>query len=96
MNDSARTGVAFLIGTAVGGAVALLLAPDKGSRTRMRLKTKAKSTYGKAEHALSDAKETVEEKVTHVAEAAEKNKDALKEAAHEAKVAYKREMAASS
>jgi len=95
MSDSARTGVAFLIGTAVGGAVALLLAPDKGSRTRTRLKTKAKTTYGKAEEALSDAKGTVGEKVSHVAEVAEKNKEAIKEAAEEAKAAYKREMAES-
>jgi len=93
MNESSKTGLAFLIGTVIGGAAALLLAPEKGSETRHKLRRKAKQGYEKGQHAIAGAKETVEERASQVADAAERNKGALREAAAEAKAAYKREMA---
>lgn len=93
MHDSTKTGLAFLIGTVVGGVAALLMAPDKGSQTRQKLRLRAKEGYEKGQHAIGHARETVEEKASKVMDAAEKNKDAIKEAAGEAKAAYKREMA---
>lgn len=93
MNESTRTGLAFLIGTVVGGAAALLMAPGKGSETRQKLRRKAQQGYEKGQQALTEAKETVGGKASHVADVAERSKGALKEAAAEAKAAYKREMA---
>jgi gas vesicle protein len=42
MNDSTKTLLAFIGGTAVGALVGILLAPDKGSQTRKRILSRAK------------------------------------------------------
>ena len=62
--------VAFLIGAAVGGAAALLLAPESGVETRRRLAQGAKDMKGKTtakaeliKGALSDAKTAYREKI---------------------------------
>lgn len=62
--------VAFLIGAAVGGATALLLAPESGAETRRRISQGAKDMKGKTsakaeliKGALVDAKTAYREKI---------------------------------
>jgi len=61
-NDSGRIlapVIGFAVGALVGGAIALLLAPDSGERTRRRLGNAARRLSRDARHALDDARESV-------------------------------------
>ncbi|MDX1364475.1 YtxH domain-containing protein [Arenibacter latericius] len=43
-NDSGNTLLALLTGAAIGAAVGILYAPDKGTKTRKKIKKKAQQT----------------------------------------------------
>jgi gas vesicle protein len=52
----------FLVGAAVGGALGILLAPDKGSETRRRIKEKGVDIGD----SISELGETIKDKVNEM------------------------------
>ena len=69
--DGKSIGMGFLLGAAVGGAVALLYAPRPGSETRGILKTKAEHTAEEALEIAEHAKDIATERVKKAKSAAE-------------------------
>lgn len=103
MSRQSDTLMAFLLGAVAGASVALLLAPDKGSETRRKLRTGVTTLYKKGEDWAGDTRQaTVERarqavemakgKLHEVEEAARSHASALKEAVAEGREAYRREM----
>ena len=103
MSRQSDTLVAFLLGAVAGASVALLLAPEKGSETRRKLRVGADTLYRKGETWAGDTRQaTVEKarqavdvaksKLHEVEEAARSHASALKEAVSEGREAYRREM----
>ena len=88
--------VAFLVGAAVGGITALLLAPEKGEVTRRRLREGSsrglRQGKERAIQAATTMEESVREKAHSVSEAALQQVSAVRGAVSEAKVAYRREL----
>ena len=72
---------AFLLGAAVGGAVALLFAPASGEETRKRIRRGFDSMYEKGRNMAG-----------RVADGARHQVDAVKAAVHEGKEAYRKEL----
>lgn len=68
MQDNAKTGVGFvlglLVGSLIGAATAILVAPQSGTQTREYLKRKAFEAKDKATHMADDLKEDVGEWTT--------------------------------
>ena len=62
------------VGALIGGGIALLYAPAKGSETRQMIKEKAQETEKTIEETLADLKEKVEALATTVAEKAKELK----------------------
>ncbi|MBW4358900.1 YtxH domain-containing protein [Flavobacterium taihuense] len=58
-NNTGNTIVAILVGAAIGAGVGILFAPDKGSKTREKLK----DGFDDAKHNLQDKFHEVSEKV---------------------------------
>jgi gas vesicle protein len=52
----------FLVGSAVGAASGIIMAPDSGKKTRSKLKTKAKSSIVRGKSAGKDLKNSVHTK----------------------------------
>lgn len=78
--------VCFMLGAAVGAAVALLYAPQEGAETRKQIGDKAKDAREKAEAAAQSAKETlaaVSEKALALRRSAPAVEEPLAEAADE-------------
>ncbi|NNE08842.1 MAG: YtxH domain-containing protein [Gemmatimonadetes bacterium] len=71
----------FLIGALVGGAAAVLMAPDRGENTRKRLKEGARHIYKAGEEAVLDARDTVSDKAETLSDA---TRDRMEEAAETA------------
>jgi len=103
MSRSGDTALAFLLGAVTGGVIALLLAPEKGSVTRRKLRDGATDMYGKGKtkarelgdevtHRAEGATDWVKEKAGEVADTARHQVDAVKSAMNEGKEAYKREL----
>lgn len=65
---SGKAGKALLIGAAIGGALGILLAPDKGSKTRKKIAAKPKELKEAVKDKLNDALDAVtkEVKITKV------------------------------
>ena len=61
--------VSFLVGAAVGGALGILLAPDKGAETRRKLMEKG-SEFGDS---IADFSDTVKEKFNGVVDSVKDN-----------------------
>lgn len=76
-NRGPNSTMTFLIGALVGGAAAVLMAPDRGENTRKRLKEGARHIYKAGEEAVLDARDTVRDKAETITEA-------TRERAHEA------------
>lgn len=96
MSRSSDITLAFLVGAAAGGVVALLLAPQAGSETRRQLRTgiddlsqKGSEYLHAAERGLSDLSEATRSRVQRVADAGRRQADALKDAANAARDAYR-------
>jgi len=62
MNSNSKILVGFLVGAAVGGALGILLAPDKGTETRRKILEKG-SDLGDS---LADFGDTIKDKVNEV------------------------------
>ena len=103
MSKSSDTLLAFFIGAVAGGITALLLAPDKGSETRRKLRQGASELYAKGEKIIEETGSTVGEKVHDLAAAARGKAgevggaarhqvDAVKAAVSEGREAYRREL----
>jgi gas vesicle protein len=86
-----------------GGALAILFAPEKGTVTRERIKTRATDMYGKGKGWVDETQQTVREKVGGISErtrgtvqdlsgAAKQQVESVKAAVAEGKEAYRREM----
>lgn len=103
MSKNTDTMLAFLVGAVAGGVTALLLAPDKGSETRRKLREGATDMMNKGQEFVGDATENatrraqgmVEEakRKLHEAEAAAKSHaSAVKEAVRAGQDAYRGEL----
>jgi len=103
MAKATNTALAFLLGVVTGGVVALLVAPDKGSETRRKLREGATTQAGrvkdwvetKADEAEEHARQVAgraRDTVSGMAGGAKEQIDALKSAVAEGKDAYRREM----
>jgi gas vesicle protein len=71
-NNTGKLMGALLIGAAIGGALGILFAPDKGSETRKKISTKG--------HDLSDA---VKDKFSKIVDKFRKEVDAIKDQAND-------------
>jgi gas vesicle protein len=86
MNDSpdirgsssiGSTLMGFALGAAVGAGLALLLAPDSGTKTRERLTSTARRWRNRAEHTIDQARDTVVELGTDAKAALKAGQDAF-------------------
>ena len=84
--------MAFLLGAAVGGVTALLLAPEKGEVTRRRLREGSGRVVRRGKEAMTAVEEAAREKAHSVGEAARHQASAVRSAVSEAKDAYHREL----
>ena len=71
-SDNLKLVGALLLGAAVGGALGILFAPDKGSETRKKLLDKG-----------GDLTDAIKERLNDFIEEAKLNAETLKEKAHE-------------
>ncbi|MDO9693895.1 MAG: YtxH domain-containing protein [Candidatus Latescibacteria bacterium] len=96
MSRSTNTLMAFVLGAAMGGIAALLLAPDKGEVTRRRLREGGSRGLRRGRDAVSHAATSLEEdareKGQAVSDAVHQRVNAARGAVSEAKEAYRREM----
>ena len=61
MNDTGKILVAFAAGAAVGAALGILFAPDKGSATRHKISEQGKKLAGVVKEKFREGKEKFEE-----------------------------------
>jgi gas vesicle protein len=59
--DASKLLAAFIIGAAVGVSVGMLLAPDKGSETRRKIKEKGREVADTLQQKMKEGKEKVDE-----------------------------------
>jgi gas vesicle protein len=62
MNNTSKILLGFIAGAAIGGALAILFAPDKGSETRRKLAEKGSDLSDSLNDTLSEFSETVKDK----------------------------------
>jgi gas vesicle protein len=79
MNNNGKIILALLAGAAVGAALGILFAPDKGSATREKIKRKAGDIADDLEDAIEKAKEALEDLKEVASDQAEKYADDLNE-----------------
>jgi len=96
MSRGTDTLMGFVVGAAAGGITALLLAPEKGSVTRRRLRDGGEKMVHDGKEKVADAAATIEgvarENGHSVKEAARHQVNAVRGAVSEAKETYHREM----
>lgn len=92
MSRSTDTLLAFLLGAVSGSITALLCAPDKGSVTRERLRNGVAELSDKGEAMVEEAMEPVKRKANEVGNIVRRQADSVREAAHEAQEAYRKEV----
>lgn len=80
-NRSSDAFLAFLLGGAVGGALALLLAPCEGSETRRRVMDWLESNKDKARELLDREREKLHNKGARISAAADAARKAYRETA---------------
>jgi gas vesicle protein len=71
-NDTAKLIGAMILGAAIGGALGILFAPDKGSETRKKLAAKG-----------GDLTDAMKEKFSHLIEEVKKEVEVVKNRANE-------------
>lgn len=91
-NNTNDTVLAFFIGAVAGAVTALLLAPQSGQETRQAIRRGASDLQHRGVDMFGNAKESVTRKAQEVTDSTRQRVDAVKEAANEAKAAYRREM----
>jgi gas vesicle protein len=62
-NNIGRTVGALLLGAAIGGALGILFAPDKGSRTRKKLMAKGEDLTDTMKEKFEDFMDSVKEEI---------------------------------
>lgn len=92
MSNTSDTLLAFLVGAAVGGIAALLLAPEKGEVTRKKIQKGFGELQKKGEEAYEEIEKSLEDKAKELAKLAKSQGDAVKEAFNEGKSAYLKEL----
>ena len=80
-----NTLISFVTGAVAGGAAALLLAPQRGEKTRRRIAEEA-------DRLTHDVREGAKNATQQVTQTAETHKEAVKEAVHAAKETYRDEL----
>lgn len=83
MNTTAKITLGILGAAAAGIVIGLLIAPDKGSETRKKLKKTAGGWVDNLSHLFEQGKEAIEdgkEKLKHARSAAEEKVNKFKEA----------------
>lgn len=103
MSRSTDITLAFIFGAIAGGAIALLMAPEKGEVTRMKIRRGATDLVDKGKGWVSETTDGVRGRATgvvdrvrgkasDVTETARMQIDSVKGAIAEGKEAYRREM----
>lgn len=91
-NHGRETALAFLLGVVAGGVTALLLAPDRGSETRRKLRVGARGLKDTAATKARHLKDAAQTGVEHVAESTRTHLGAVRGAVAEGREAYRREL----
>ncbi|MCS7203488.1 MAG: YtxH domain-containing protein [Thermodesulfovibrio sp.] len=84
--------LAFLLGGLVGAGISLLLAPQSGRETRLKIKEAAEDVKEKAESYIKEAKEKISTTLEKAKEMLEEKKSALSKAIEAGKEAYEKEL----
>jgi len=74
-NDTAKVLGALLLGAAVGGALGILFAPDKGSRTRKKMMMQGEDITDSMKEKFNDFLDNVKEEIEAVKEKANEYMD---------------------
>ncbi len=104
MSKTTDTALSFLVGAVAGGIAGILLAPDKGTKTRNKIKRKSvrlkEQGIKKAQQATALIQEETENRIDQAKEVANQIQDvanhqvsAIKEAVVEGKTTYEKKLA---
>lgn len=88
MSSTGDTLLAFLVGATIGGVAALLLAPEKGEKTRKKLKKQFKNLQKAGEGMYDDTEKAIEEKAAELVKLAQSQVGAVKSALENGKETY--------